>query len=85
MEQRMSNNQNLPSVTILIPCRNEEAFIGACLDSLILNRYPVDRLDILIVDGVSTDNTRTIVGRFAQSYPHIRHNSKITPGHPGPQ
>lgn len=45
----------LISVAVIIPCRNEEKFIGKCLDSVITNDYPKDRLEILVVDGMSED------------------------------
>lgn len=65
-------NEQPPSVSIIIPCRNEEAFMARCLDSIISNDYPDDRLEIIVVDGMSQDQTRTIVGRYAMRYPHIR-------------
>lgn len=46
-----------PFVSIVIPCRNEEGFIGKCLDSIVSNDYPKDRLEILEVDGMSEDET----------------------------
>ena len=54
-------NNNLPLVSTIIPCRNEEKFIGQCLDSIIVNDYPKEKLEILIIDGLSEDKTRTII------------------------
>ena len=48
----------LPFTSIIIPCRNEERFIGNCLDSIIANDYPKERLEVLAVDGMSEDGTR---------------------------
>jgi glycosyltransferase involved in cell wall biosynthesis len=61
----------LPLVSIIIPCRNEEKFIGACLDSVIDNDYPQDKLDILVVDGASEDGTREMVEGYTRRYPFI--------------
>jgi cellulose synthase/poly-beta-1,6-N-acetylglucosamine synthase-like glycosyltransferase len=47
-----------PLVTILVPCRNEKAFIGKCIDSIIANNYPKDKVEILVIDGISEDGTR---------------------------
>ena len=58
-----------PTVSVVIPCRNEEAFIGPCVTSVLSGGFPVDRLEILVVDGMSADRTRSIVcfGRDAKS------------------
>lgn len=62
----------LPFVSAIIPCRNEGSHIGACLDSIIANDYPKECLEVLVVDGMSEDNTRSIVEGYAQRYPFIR-------------
>ncbi len=61
-----------PRVSVLIPCRNEGDFIGKCLTSIIHGGYPLDLLEIIVVDGVSTDATRAIVASFAEKYPFVR-------------
>ncbi|MCJ7829741.1 glycosyltransferase, partial [Patescibacteria group bacterium] len=33
-------------VSIIIPCRNEEKFISKCLDSIILQDFPKDKLEV---------------------------------------
>ena len=40
-------------VSIVIPCRNEEGYIGACLDSILTSDYPPDRIEVLVADGQS--------------------------------
>ncbi len=64
--------KDLPKVTIIIPCRNEERFIGDCLDSLIAQDYPKEKLEILVVDGVSEDKTREIIKSYSQKYSFIK-------------
>ncbi len=59
-------------VSIIIPCRNEERHIQACLDSILEQDYPKDQLEILVADGMSTDKTRDILKRYAAQYPFIR-------------
>ena len=69
-------------VSIIIPCRNEEKFIGKCLDSIIVNDYPKDKVEVLVVDGMSEDGTRALVQRYIQRYPFIRlldNHKKIIP------
>lgn len=53
-----------PSVTVVIPVYNEERYIGDCLASLGKLQYPKDKLEILVVDNGSTDNTLQIVSDF---------------------
>lgn len=73
---------NLPFVSVIIPCRNEEKFIAKCLDSVIANDYPKNRLEILVVDGISEDGTRKIIQEYMQQHSFIRlmdNPRKITP------
>jgi len=46
------DRQNSCFVSVLLPCRNEEKFIGKCLDSIIVNDYPKDKLEVLVIDGI---------------------------------
>ena len=70
---------NLPCVSIIIPCRNEEKYIGQCLDSLLANDYCKKNLEIIIVDGMSNDRTREIIIKYIQKYNFIKivDNSKF--------
>jgi cellulose synthase/poly-beta-1,6-N-acetylglucosamine synthase-like glycosyltransferase len=43
--QNKNNSSTLDKITIIIPCRNEEKFIRGCLDSVINNDYPKDKLE----------------------------------------
>lgn len=54
-----------PRVTIIVPARDEEANIARCLHSLCSQLYPNDRLDVIVVDDHSTDETGAIVGAIA--------------------
>jgi cellulose synthase/poly-beta-1,6-N-acetylglucosamine synthase-like glycosyltransferase len=56
-----------PSVkfTILIPARNEEANIAACLQSIQQLNYPKELVEVIVIDDFSEDTTATIVQQFA--------------------
>ncbi len=54
-----------PFISVVIPARNVEDTIDNCLSSLEELDYPRDRLEVLIVDGLSTDGTREIAGNHA--------------------
>lgn len=62
----------LPFVTVVVPCRNEEKHIGGCLESILANDYPNDRLEILVLEGRSEDRTGEIVAGYSARYPIIR-------------
>lgn len=57
-------------VTVLIPSRNEEGFIGDCLRSVLAQTYR--NLDIVVVDGASDDATPRIVRAIAAVDPRVR-------------
>jgi len=64
--------QNLPFVTVIIPCRNEKKFIAKCLDCIVGQDYPKDKLEILVIDGMSNDGTREIIKKYMEQYPFIK-------------
>lgn len=63
---------DLPFVSIIIPCRNERDFIVNCLESVSSCEYPKDRMEVLVVDGMSDDGTRGLIGTFARRYPFLK-------------
>ena len=65
-------NDNQPLVSIIIPCRNEEKYIGKCLDSILSQDYPKERLEVLVVDGMSEDKTRETIKNFQFSNPNFQ-------------
>jgi 1,2-diacylglycerol 3-beta-glucosyltransferase len=58
------NDEDLPSVSVIVAARNEENNILTCLDSLNNLIYPDDKLEIIIVDDVSSDSTLKITSDF---------------------
>jgi glycosyltransferase involved in cell wall biosynthesis len=62
----------IPFISIIIPCRNEEKFIGKCLNSIIFQDYPKEKTEVLVVDGMSEDGTRAIVKNYSGKYPFIK-------------
>lgn len=53
-----------PTVSIIVPCWNEEKTISATINSLLNLDYPKDKLKIIIVDDGSTDNTWQVIQKF---------------------
>lgn len=48
-------------VTVIIPARNEAEQIGACLKSILSGSYPIDLVEIIVVDDYSEDDTPAVV------------------------
>src|SRR3989344_4013117 len=63
---------NLPLISIIIPCRNEEKYIKARLDSLMEGGYPLEKIEVLVVDGMSIDKTREIIKEYSSRFPFIK-------------
>jgi succinoglycan biosynthesis protein ExoA len=61
-----------PFLSIIIPCRNEVRFLGRCLDSILGAGYPESRMEVLVVDGGSTDGTRELVRARAAGDARVR-------------
>jgi succinoglycan biosynthesis protein ExoA len=59
-------------VSVVIPTRNEEHTIASCLGAVLAQDYPAGRMEVLVVDGRSTDRTRAIVAQLAATDPHAR-------------
>jgi len=60
---------SIPFVTAIVPIRNERRFIRDCLEGILAQDYPGDRLEILVADGMSTDGTREAVQALVEEHP----------------
>ena len=59
--------QNPPFVTVIMPIRNEADFIERAIRSILDNDYPAEKMEILVVDGMSDDGTREIAARLSKT------------------
>lgn len=59
------------TVSIIIPCRNEELYIGQCVESFLNQTYPKELIKIVIADGMSTDTTREIIKGYQKEHKNI--------------
>ncbi|GJQ35006.1 MAG: hypothetical protein JETCAE01_10160 [Anaerolineaceae bacterium] len=57
-----------PTVSIIIPCYNEQATIRKLLEALRLQTYPLDKMEVVISDGLSTDETLDVIGSFQKQH-----------------
>jgi cellulose synthase/poly-beta-1,6-N-acetylglucosamine synthase-like glycosyltransferase len=61
--------QEQPTFSIIVPTKNEENVINRCLDGIMNVDYPKEKIQIIVVDGKSVDNTYKICSEFCQKYP----------------
>jgi glycosyltransferase involved in cell wall biosynthesis len=60
-----------PLVSVVIPMRNEGAQFAECLDAVLAQDYPADRLEVVIVDGESDDESVAVIRRYASEHARI--------------
>lgn len=63
---KINDASNLPFISIIIAARNEEKNIGACIQSILRQTFPVDKFEVIIVNDHSTDNTVNVVLSYKQ-------------------
>jgi len=69
-------------VSVIVPSFNEKSNIKNCIESLLNNNYPLELLEILIVDGISDDGTTQIIEELCTEYSNVHliiNNERITP------
>lgn len=60
------------SVSVVIPVYNEEKYIAKCIESVLKQDYPKEKMEVIFVDGNSSDRTREIMQSYVKKYPHLR-------------
>ncbi len=58
-------------LSVVIPARNEEAYIRNALDSVLAQTWPLVRLQAVVVDNASVDATADVVRQFADEHPEL--------------
>jgi succinoglycan biosynthesis protein ExoA len=61
-----------PFVSVIIPCRNEAAFLARSLDSVLHGDYPRDRMEVIVADGMSSDGTREQIEAYSSLDSRVR-------------
>jgi succinoglycan biosynthesis protein ExoA len=71
-----------PTISIIVPCYNEQATIGLLLDAILQQTYPRRQMEVIIADGLSQDGTREVIAAFQANHPdlvvHIKDNKGRT-------
>ncbi len=78
-EKEAQNNVKLkyyPSVTIVVPCWNEEKTVSGTIHSVLKLDYPKNKLKVMVVDDGSTDNTWSVVQSFKNNPQVLLHRKE---------
>ena len=70
------------TVSVVIPMRNEEKYIGKCLDSLLVQEWDGGPFEVVVVNGDSEDRSKQIVERMMPTFPRLKlleNPRRITP------
>ena len=60
-----------PIVSVVMPVYNEEKYIEKCIDSLLLQDYPIENMEWIFVDGCSKDKTVELIEAYRVKYPEL--------------
>ena len=64
--------ETLPNVSVVVAARNEEDHIQHLINDLISQEYPIDKLEVIIVNDRSTDDTAMILDDASSNYAFIK-------------
>lgn len=59
-------------ISIICPVYNEERYIAGCIDSVLASDWPRENMELLLVDGGSSDHTREIIADYIEKHPFVR-------------
>jgi GT2 family glycosyltransferase len=60
------------TISAVIPCRNEERNIRECIEAIYASELDGDDIEVLVIDGMSTDATPREVNKLQSLYPNLR-------------
>ena len=61
----------LPKISLIVPTKNEDLVIKRCLDGILDLDYPKDKLEVIVVDGNSNDETCKICSEYSKQHPNM--------------
>src|SRR5574341_731827 len=68
---RQDEGLRLPFVSVLMPVRNENAFIRRSLGAVLAQNYPAGRMEVIVADGMSTDGTRELIAEISRGHKNV--------------
>ncbi len=72
MSDKEQTAARLPRVSVLMPIRNEAAYIERSIQAVLAQDYPLDLVEIIVADGMSTDGTVDLIRQIQATHPNIR-------------
>ena len=70
--ESMNMLDTTPEVSVIVPCRNEMSHIENCVRSILTQIPPPGGFDVIVIDGMSNDGTRTILEKLARKEERLR-------------
>jgi cellulose synthase/poly-beta-1,6-N-acetylglucosamine synthase-like glycosyltransferase len=71
-DQRVAEGEFLPSFSVVVPVKNEEKLVARLLEALSNLNYPADKVEIVVVEDGSDDDTFEICRRFALAHENVK-------------
>ncbi|MDO4851334.1 MAG: CDP-glycerol glycerophosphotransferase family protein [Actinomycetota bacterium] len=71
-----------PDISIIVPAYNAEKTLARALDSVLMQTYPLDRIELIVVDDCSSDGTEDVLQGYAEEHPYLI-KAMQTPSHSG--
>jgi glycosyltransferase involved in cell wall biosynthesis len=68
----MAESSPSPSVSIIVPCRNERRHIETCIESILKQELPRGGFELIVADGMSEDGTRDVLNAMAEKDSRLR-------------
>lgn len=74
-------NKEIPQIAVLVAARNEEHNLPRCLDALLAQDIPRERLTIVVADDHSTDDTEAVIQKYERETVREQHVAGSDPAH----
>ncbi|MBI5531046.1 MAG: glycosyltransferase [Candidatus Doudnabacteria bacterium] len=71
LTSNQANDEYFPSVTFVVPCKNEEKSIAKTVEKCFAADYPKSLLEVIIINDGSTDNTIEVLRESQKAYPNL--------------
>lgn len=68
----MAGEESKYRLSVIIPVRNEGRFLGQTLDQIYLQDFPMDNVEVIVVDGGSEDNTREVAEAYKSRFGSLK-------------